>query len=74
MLAQVIQEVPFLWRPLAGAVVVSADGDVPSLPGAQALQHAGVSDVSAMDRQVTVRHQRIHPCIQVAVGVRENGH
>jgi hypothetical protein len=27
-----------------------------------------------MDRQVTVRHQGLHPRIQAAVGVRKNGH
>jgi len=63
-----------LRRPFAGAVVVSGDGDDPSLPGAQALQHIGVSDVPAVDRQITVRHQDLHPRIQAVVGVRKNGH
>ena len=74
MLAQVIQEVPLLRRPFAGKVVVSGDCDDPSLPGAQALQHIGISDVPAVDRQITVRHQDLHPRIQAAVGVRKNGH
>jgi hypothetical protein len=74
MLSQVIQEVLLLRRPFAGAVVVPGDGDDPSLPGAQALQHIGVSDVPAVYRQITVRHQGLHPRIQAAVGVRKNGH
>jgi hypothetical protein len=74
VLAQVLQELPLLRRPFAGAVVVSGDGDNPSLPGAQALQHIGVSDVPAVYRQITVRNQGLHPRVQAAVGVRENGH
>jgi hypothetical protein len=74
VLAQVFQEVPFIWWPLAAAVVVSGDGDDPSLPGAQALQHTGVSDVPAVDRYIAVLHQCLHPRVQVAVGVGENGH
>jgi hypothetical protein len=73
VLAQVFQVVPLLRRPLAGEVLVSGDGDDLSLPGTQALQHTGISDVPAVDRQVTVRHQGVHPRIQVAVGVRKNG-
>ena len=74
VLAQVIQEMPWLRRPLTGVVVISADGDDPSSPGAQALQHIGVSDVPAVDREVAVRHQGLHARVQVAVGVRQNGH
>jgi hypothetical protein len=74
VLPQVIQEVPLLRRPLAVTDVVSGDGDDSSLQGEQALQHIGVSDVPAVDRQVTVRHQDLHPRIQAAVGVRKNGH
>jgi hypothetical protein len=74
VLPQVIQEVPLLRRPFAVTVVVSGDGDNPSLPVAQALQHIGVSDVPAVDPQITVRHEDLHPRIQAAVGVRKNGH
>ena len=45
-----------LRRPLAWKVVVSGDGNDPSLSGPQALQDLSVADVPAVNRQVTGRH------------------
>lgn len=67
------EQLPIFLRPFTRDIIVAKHGQYPPEAGLELGQDGGVTDVTAMDGQITLTHDILNARIECAMSIGEDG-